>query len=86
MQIGDIVHLHPSQSAPDMYHRGTVVYIHPQQLFYSARFEFQRLDGKIQSYRESFYFPDRAGDPDNRGAATPQQKKERQGRHYKKRK
>lgn len=84
MQIGDIVHVHPTQSPPGVYHHGTVEYIHPQELFYSVRFAFRRLDGKVQSYRESFYFSDRAGDPDYRGAATPEQKKERQGRHYKK--
>lgn len=83
MQIGDIVCLHPSQSPPGVYHRGTVEYIHPQGLYYSVRFAFERRDGKVQSYRESFYFPDRAGEPEDRGAATPQKKQERRGRHYK---
>lgn len=86
MQIGDIVHVHPEQSPPGAYHRGTVVYIHPRLLFYTVRLEFERMDGKVQAYRESFYFPDRAGDPNDRGAATPRTEPARHGRHYKKRK
>lgn len=37
----------------------TVVYIHPQRRFYSVEFVFARG----RRFRESFYFPDRAGDP-----------------------
>ena len=69
MQIGDIVHLHPSQASPGVYHAGTVVYIHPKRRFYTAEFSFTRMDGKILSYRESFYFPERAGAPDYTGTA-----------------
>lgn len=36
----------------------TVVYIHPQRRFYSVEFVFARG----RRFRESFYFPDRAGD------------------------
>ena len=35
----------------------TVVYIHPQRRFYSVEFVFARG----RRFRESFYFPDRAG-------------------------
>lgn len=38
----------------------TVVYIHPQRRFYSVEFVFARG----RRFRESFYFPDRAGEPD----------------------
>ena len=38
-------------------HTATVVYIHPQRRFYSVEFVFARG----RRFRESFYFPDRAG-------------------------
>lgn len=68
MQIGDIVHLRTSQSHGEI-RRGTVVYIHPLRRYYTAEFRFERMDGVIMSYRESFFFPERAGDPDYTGTA-----------------
>lgn len=70
MQIGEIVHLRTSQSHGEI-RRGTVVYIHPLRRYYVAEFQFERTDGVILSYRESFFFPDRAGDPDYKGTAMP---------------
>lgn len=61
MQIGDKVRLHPVVSPPGVKHTGVVVYIHPQRLFYTAEFTFERF-GDIASYRESFPFPEREGD------------------------
>jgi hypothetical protein len=29
------------------------------------------MDGAVMRYRESFFFPDRAGDPDYKGTAMP---------------
>lgn len=39
---------------------GTVVYIHPQRRFYTVEFDMPRG----RKCRESYYFPDRAGEPD----------------------
>lgn len=61
MQIGDTVHLHTTQAKPGEVHPGKVVYIHPQRRYYTVEFSFERMDGVVLSYRESFYFPDRAG-------------------------
>ena len=69
MQIGDVVYLHPSQSKPGEVHPGTVVYIHPLRRFYVAEFSFERMDGAVLSYRETFYFPDRAGASDYKATA-----------------
>ena len=69
MQIGDIVYLHTSQSRPGEIRRGTVVYIHPELRYYVAEFQFERTDGAVLSYRESFFFPERAGAPDYTGTA-----------------
>lgn len=69
MQIGDIVHVHTTQGKPGEIHAGKVVYIHPERRFYVAEFQFERMDGVILSYRESFYFPERAGAPDYTGTA-----------------
>lgn len=46
-----------------------MVYIHPERRFYVAEFQFERTDGVILSYRESFFFPERAGAPDYTGTA-----------------
>ena len=69
MQIGDVVYLHPSQSKPGEVHPGTVVYIHPLRRFYVAEFSFERMPGMVRRYRESFYFPDRAGASDYKATA-----------------
>lgn len=61
MQVGDTVHLHTTQAKPGEVHPGKVVYIHPQRRYYTVEFSFERMDGVVLSYRESFYFPDRAG-------------------------
>lgn len=61
MQIGDTVHLHTTQSKPGEVNPGKVVYIHPLRRYYTVEFSFERMDGVVLSYRESFYFPDRAG-------------------------
>ena len=61
IQIGDTVHLHTTQSKPGEVHPGKVVYIHPLRRYYTVEFSFERMDGVVLSYRESFYFPDRAG-------------------------
>ena len=84
MQIGDKVRLHTSQSKPGEKHEGVVEYIQPAGRFYSVRFSFQRMDGSIQSYRESFLFPAFAGDPQYNGAASPEAKKESARLHYQK--
>lgn len=61
MQVGDTVHLHTTQAKPGEVHPGKVVYIHPQRRYYTVEFSFERMDGVVLSYRESFYFTDRAG-------------------------
>ena len=38
-----------------------MVYIHPLRRYYTVEFSFERMDGVVLSYRESFYFPERAG-------------------------
>lgn len=89
MQIGDTVYLHTSQSKPGEVHPGRVVYIHPKRRFYVAEFRFERMDGVILSYRESFFFPDRAGDPDYSATAMTEDERkwrERQRTKSKKRK
>lgn len=48
-----------------------MVYIHPLRRYYVAEFRFERTDGAILSYRESYFFPERAGDPDYKGTAMP---------------
>lgn len=57
--------------APEMDHKtpgakttGTVVYIHPGERFYVVRFDFP-----AGSFRESFYFPDRATQSEKEGRA-----------------
>ena len=45
----------------------TVVYIHPQRRFYTVEFDLPRG----RKCRESYYFPDRAGEPD--ANITPRQ-------------
>ncbi len=77
IQIGDVLHLHPSQSAPGVYHNGTVVWIHPKRRFFVAEFSFTRSDGVVQSFRESFYFRERAGDPNYRGGMSEEERKRR---------
>lgn len=69
MQIGDTVYLHTTQSRPGEVHPGKVVYIHPLRRYYTVEFSFERMDGVVLSYRESFYFPERAGAPDYTGTA-----------------
>lgn len=87
IQIGDVLHLHPSQSAPGVYHPGTIVYIHPQQRFFTAEFSFTRTDGVVMRYRESFFFPERAGAPDYTGTAMSEDERRRRDRAaHKKRK
>lgn len=77
MQIGDTVYLHPSQSKPGEVHPGRVVYIHPLRRYYVVEFTHIRADGAKLSYRESFYFPERAGAPDYTGTAMPDAERRR---------
>lgn len=44
-------------ASDDEGYTATVVYIHPQRRFYTVEFTF----GRGRRFRESFYFPDRAG-------------------------
>ena len=66
MQIGDILTLRPTVwgSGSDIVNSDPqpcrVVYIHPQRRFYTVEFDMPRG----RKCRESYYFPDRAGDPD----------------------
>ena len=69
MQIGDIVHVHTTQGKPGEIRAGKIVYIHPERRFYVAEFQFERMDGVMLSYRESLFFPERAGAPDYTGTA-----------------
>lgn len=46
---------------------GTVVWIHPEGRFYVVEFAFG-----LRKFRESFYFPERRGDP-NAPRSLPQQ-------------
>ncbi len=77
MQIGDTVHLHTTQSKPGEVHPGKVVYIHPLRRYYTVEFSFERMDGVVLSYRESFYFPERAGAPEFKGTAMPDSERKR---------
>ena len=87
MQIGDVLHLHPSQSSSGVLHPGTVIYIHPKGRFFTAEFSFTRSDGVVQSFRESFFFPERAGAPDYTGTAMSDEERKRRDRAaHKKRK
>lgn len=49
---------------------GTVVYIHPQRRFYTVEFDMPRG----RKCRESYYFPDRAGELDTN--ITPRRPRE----------
>lgn len=49
MKVGDRVAVKTSN---DMVERGTVVYIHPEERYYTAEFK-----GLFGSFRESFFFP-----------------------------
>lgn len=85
MQIGDTMFLHPSQSTGGKVYPCTVVYIHPKRRFFTVEFSFERNDGVKQSFRESFFFSDRAGDPDYHGQVSDEERKRRDRvAHYKK--
>ena len=87
MQIGDVIYLHPSTSTGGKVYPGKVVYIHPKRRFYVAEFSFTRMDGVVQSFRESFFFQDRAGDPNYRGQVSDEERKRRDRvAHYNKKK
>ena len=88
MLIGDTVYLHPSQSPPGAGHPGTVVYIHPERRYYVVEFRFPYIPGVVRAFRESFFFPERAGEADYNGGQSDAERKRqsriRQGRHNKK--
>lgn len=87
MQIGDTVYLHTSQSLPGTIHPGRVVYIHPKRRFYVAEFSFERMPGVVRTYRESFFFPERAGAPDYTATAmTEAERKQRDRLAHRKKK
>lgn len=82
MQIGDIVRRHPSQSPPGVYYDGKVVFIHPKRKFFTLEFSFVQMGGKLASYRESFYFPNRAGAPGYTGAIDYAERKRKERHAY----
>ncbi len=63
MLVGDVIYRHPHTSAHGTVYPCTVVYIHPKRRFYTVRFDFDRGD-VVMSFRESYYFRFRAGDPE----------------------
>lgn len=65
MKLGDILHLTPTASgygSEDLIAAGPwparVVYIHPQRRFYAVEFRSEQTG---ETWRETRYFPDRAG-------------------------
>lgn len=68
LKIGDKKRMRPTYSVRDVRFpsdnaalEGTVVYIHPKRLFYTLQFE----NRYGETFRESFYFSSRGGNPDN---------------------
>lgn len=68
MKLGDKKWMRPTYSSRDIRFpsdnellEGTVVYIHPKRRFYTLQFK----NRYGETFRESFYFPSRGGNPDN---------------------